>query len=197
MTTLLLELPTELLLGIAERLPFEAIKSLSIHVSIPKLLHLKSEDCFVESALCGFLRDHSQQLKVLSLKNCFAGSPFSDLPYTWDAFFHDLLISRPVLEKLIVTNDNIALIAEDPDDQGPSIPGNAEDSEDVKAVQKQLLDDPNRRLWVYAKLDPVSGVIVHDFAEIVTNNKTGKDQAKHDELMALVRQNREHSSNEA
>ncbi|SMQ48223.1 unnamed protein product [Zymoseptoria tritici ST99CH_3D7] len=171
------------------------------YVSMPKLLHLELENCLIDKALCRFLGDHSQQLKVLRLKSCFAGRPLLHLPYyTWELFFYHFLIRRPVLEELTVTTDNATVTESEEahsDDQGPAILVSGQESEDVKDIRRQLLDGPNRRLWVYAKLDPDSGVIVHDLAEIVTNNKMGQDQDKYDELMVLVRQNREGSGNGA
>ncbi|KAI5362216.1 Putative F-box domain-containing protein [Septoria linicola] len=158
---------------------------------MPKLMCLELENFFVEPALVNFVRSHSKTLASLSLKNCLATSTYSDSGrYSWTSFFGALRECHPMLDTFTVTNERVPLTQDEQFHQGntPFVPSDDE-PENVKLIRKQVLENPNLRLWPYVYLDDKYGIVYYCEEDNIEAFEAGEDQAEYDAWMRLVASN--------
>ena len=170
---------------------------LPLRVSVvPDLKTLELENIFVGPELCQILSGHSKTLRQLVLKNCHASpntlnmSSLAESGITWASFFKKVYQCQPVLDKVVVENDTIALTA---DEQFGNRGKEDEESEEIEAVRTQLKIG-KRRLFAYTYLDDKYGMVFACEEENVAAFQRGDDQREYDKLMQIVEENARQSS---
>lgn len=163
---------------------------------LPKLEHLSLKNCFIGFELAHFINGHSTTLKTLDLHNCYAYRSTSTADDAsrggmyWAPFL--ALINKPgmKLRRLTLSDDHIPLTIDDKRLKKYN-PAKADEPEDVKNMRRAQMEDPRKRLLLYAYLRDYSGELWINKDAVVASFEAGDDQWAYDDLISAMKKNAE------
>ncbi|KAL8644075.1 MAG: hypothetical protein Q9210_007436 [Variospora velana] len=165
---------------------------------VPKLRELEMRWYFIQETFVDFLKAHSATLERLTLSNCFWTDPSGaagtaddwdvneplpeDVP-SWHRFFHTYAASKPsALRHVTVVPETVALELDD----------------EMIQLQKNWKDQgKGRRAFAYAEIDDKYGMLMESKEENAWALRRGQDMEGWEELMAVVRANKEKLTGQA
>lgn len=161
----------------------------------PKLEFLRLQNCILDANLVQFLSLNSKQLKKLHLIDCMSTwGQYTPTEFSWEAFFHSLEGSQPILSELVVTNQRIPLTGDEEFSETDTYNPPEIEEPQVKLARERLKVEPDARIFSYNRLDDKYGMVFCDEETNLERFESGEDLAEYHRLMEVVKSNAESAS---